>query len=59
VQTILTFLYVMDTPGAPMGPLAECIGYSQASTSRNVAALSVHHRLGKAQFALARHAYRW
>ena len=46
-QTILTFLYAMDTPGIAMSELANRIRYSQASTSRNVAALSVHHRLGK------------
>jgi DNA-binding MarR family transcriptional regulator len=47
-QTVLTFLYVMDTPGISMTELSERVGYSQASTSRNVAALSEHQRLGKA-----------
>ena len=48
MQTAAVFLHVMFTPGVTMKDLADRCGISQASTSRNIAALSKWHRLGKA-----------
>lgn len=39
-QTISTFLAVVEEPGIPIPKLAEKLGLSQSSSSRNVAALS-------------------
>lgn len=46
-QTVLTFLLVADEPDVTMRDLQTRLGLSSAATSRNVAALSKHHRLGK------------
>lgn len=46
-QTVLTFLYVCEEPDITMRDLQNKLGLASSSTSRNVAALSKHHRLGK------------
>jgi DNA-binding MarR family transcriptional regulator len=46
-QQILTFLTVAMRPGITMEDLGRDVGISQSSVSRNVAALSKQHRLGK------------
>lgn len=48
MQTAAVFLNVVLNPGVTMKDLADRCGISQASTSRNIAALSKWHRLGKA-----------
>lgn len=47
VQMAAVFLVVARWPGITMTDLAGVVGMSQASCSRNVAALSRQHRLGK------------
>lgn len=47
-QQIQVFLTVALRPGITMENLGRDVGISQSSVSRNVAALSKHHRLGKA-----------
>ena len=47
-QQIQTFLVIAMRPGITMEELGRDVGISQSSVSRNVAALSKHHRLGKA-----------
>jgi DNA-binding MarR family transcriptional regulator len=46
-QTVLTFLIIADEPDISMRDLQNRLGLASSSTSRNVAALSKHHRLGK------------
>ena len=48
MQTAQTFIAVALQPGITMKELSERVGISQASCSRNVAALSRVHRLNKA-----------
>lgn len=47
MQTAQVFLEVAKQPGITMRELEERVGISQASCSRNVAALSKVHRLNK------------
>lgn len=47
LQTAATFLSVANEEGITMKSLGERLGISQSSCSRNVAALSKHHRLNK------------
>lgn len=48
-QTVVCFLLIADaSPDLPMRDLQTALAMSSASTSRNVAALSKHHRLGRA-----------
>lgn len=47
MQTAQTFITVALNPGISMTELSEKVGISQASCSRNVAALSRVHRLNK------------
>lgn len=47
LQTAQVFLEVAKQPGITMRELEERVGISQASCSRNVAALSKIHRLNK------------
>lgn len=51
-QQLLTYLAVARQPGITMAALSEAVGMSQASTSRNVSALSKWHRLGHPGFDL-------
>lgn len=46
-QTVLTFLYIAQEPNISMRDLQAKLGLASSSTSRNVAALSKHHKLGK------------
>lgn len=46
-QTISCFLMVVIHPGITMKDIGERVGISQASTSRNIAALSKVHRLNR------------
>lgn len=47
-QTIEVFLRVCSEPGITMTRLADVVGISQSSVSRNVAMLSKHFKPGKA-----------
>lgn len=51
-QTAQVFLWVCIQDGITMKDLAERVGISQSSTSRNVAALSKEHRYGKPGYDL-------
>ena len=46
-QTISCFVVVAMNPGITMKDIGERVGISQASTSRNIAALSKVHRLNR------------
>ncbi|WP_018868260.1 MULTISPECIES: MarR family winged helix-turn-helix transcriptional regulator [unclassified Thioalkalivibrio] len=46
-QTLRTFIEVANRPGITMTELARRLGYSQASCSRNVAALGKWHSYNK------------
>lgn len=48
IQQLQTVLAIALRPGLTMSDLSDAVGMSQASCSRNVAALSRWHRLGKA-----------
>lgn len=52
IQTAAMLLVVAMTPGVTMKELGERLGISQASCSRNVAALSKVHRLDKPGYDL-------
>jgi DNA-binding MarR family transcriptional regulator len=52
IQMAHVFLVVMARPGITMAQLAEEVGLSQSSCSRNVAALGEWHRLGKPGYGL-------
>lgn len=47
LQTVATFMSVAVQPGITMKELADRLGISQASCSRNVAALSKWHRMSR------------
>ena len=47
IHQAVCFMYVVKYNGITMKELADRIGIAQSSTSRNVAALSKWHRLGK------------
>lgn len=47
IQTAVVFLQTALRKQTTMRELGEITGLSQASMSRNIAALSKHHRLGK------------
>lgn len=47
MQAAMVYLTVASNPGVTMKELQEAVGISQASCSRNVAALSAFHRLNK------------
>jgi DNA-binding MarR family transcriptional regulator len=51
-QMMQTFLWVCVHDGITMKDLADRVGISQSSMSRNVAALSKQHRLGKPGYDL-------
>jgi DNA-binding MarR family transcriptional regulator len=46
-QTVSCFVVVAMNPGITMKDIGERVGISQASTSRNIAALSKVHRLNR------------
>lgn len=48
IQYALSFLTVAQNEGMSVGELAERLGIAQSSASRNIAALSRWHSLGKA-----------
>ncbi|MDK1386295.1 MarR family winged helix-turn-helix transcriptional regulator [Sinorhizobium sp. 8-89] len=52
IQTAHVFFAIMARPGITMAQLAEEVGLSQSSCSRNVAALGEWHRLGKPGYDL-------
>lgn len=52
IQTAHCFLLIAMKPGINMAELSKLVGISQASCSRNVAALGEWHRLGKPGFDL-------
>lgn len=47
MQTAQAFIYVAIHPGTTMKQLGDALGISQASCSRNIAALSKWHRLDR------------
>lgn len=51
-QTVECLLVVAARPGITMGDLSEATGLAQSSCSRNIAALSKWHRLGKEGYDL-------
>lgn len=52
IQVAHVLTLIARHPGMTMGELMQKTGLSQASCSRNVAALSKHHRLGKSGYDL-------
>lgn len=53
-QMAVTFIYVAMNPGCSFGKLEKDCGYSQASSSRNIAALGKYHRAGRPGHDLVR-----